>query len=157
MSQATLKSILDAVKVRVESLSLTDTTKGSPGGVVPVVLRKLPRRGETLDPPTQITISPPDAPDQVQYAFFGGQWWKYTVLITIICPNDKDLVSNIDIYTQWRESIRGLFLTTDNPGTNLGVPAVFDARVRPMVLFNRGMLSAGFDFQQLGVEFTATS
>ena len=150
MSQ--LNSILDAVVTRVASLGLIKDSV-----VIPVVKRKLPRRQETMDSPTTITVSPPDAPDSVIYAAFGAQWWSYTVNITVVSPNDQDLASNIDTYTGWRDQIKALFMPPFASPPLVGVPLVWDMRVKPQVLFHRSMLAMNYDYQQIAVEFLSTA
>ena len=143
-----LSDLLDYVKSRIDVLGLVDPVYG----VVQVVRRKLPRKAESLDPPVQITVSLPDAPDEILYAHFTGNWWKYTIQITVIRPTDQNVDTNIELYTEWRELIRNLFTSFVSIPA---IPNVFDARVRPLTLFNRAMLASNYDYQSLSVEFTS--
>lgn len=151
MPTATLEKIMDVVVDRIDDLGLQFE-----GEAIPIAKRKLPRKAQTIDPSTLITVSIPDSPDQLVYAAFGVQWWKYSIEITVIGKNDMNLVKNLDIYTQFRELIRAKFLPPFSQPIWDEIPEVFDLRVRPMVLFNRAWLAQNYDYQQLGLEATAT-
>jgi hypothetical protein len=128
------------------------------GTVIPVKKRKLPRKGEVLDPPVQITVSCSDTPDRVRYASFARHWKYYLVYVTVIGPNQQDNVKYLREYAEMRDRLMAPFFK--QPGTDLtypmlGVPGVFDMRVEPLTFMHRGMLANGYDYQQFGVDFTA--
>ncbi len=138
-----LNTILDAVVNQVGSLGI------SFNGAIQVVKRKLPKKGETVDPVPQITVSNREQGEDFKwYTFSNGLLMVYYIEVTIIAANNRDQLTNIPNYAQWREQIRTLFA---RPLLN-GAPTVWDMRVIPKVFLDRRMISDNYDYQQLVVQ-----
>ena len=156
LTKSILDKILYAVESRVSALGLTDpwvedgVCNNKP---IPVVRRMLPRRTEVLDPPTQITVSPPDAPDKTIYYGFGSVVYVYTIIITVVSPNNQDITTPITPYTQMRERIKDAFSSFQSYPV-LNVPGCFDMRVEMYTLFNRGMLAQNYNYQSIALQIT---
>lgn len=147
---STLNDCLNAMQVDVASLNLQ-----TPGGIqIPVVIRKLPKKDETLDPPTQITICAKEVPETVKEITFANQVWLiYHLLITVVSPNNTDdSATNIPLYTTWRQSIRQKF-----QGLNFATPitAVKNLETEQDVFLDRKAISDLYDYQAVGVEIEA--
>lgn len=148
MSQLT--TILDTVVQGVTALGLQLN-----GKVLPVVKRKLPKKQEVVDLGAQITVSGTvDVDRQKPWAFGAGTGTAlyrvdYRIEITLICPNDNDAVTNLDAYTQFRESIRQAFRNAPLAGTQ-----VYDQKFDDGPFLDRGNMHDGYDYQQVVIKMS---
>lgn len=145
MSDSVLNSILDATVKKVKQLGLSYK-----GGIVPVVKRKLPKKEETVDPARQITICGAQKVDKLSWLAFGVKRMEYVVQIVIICPNNDDQASDIEIYSFWRQTIRDDFAEPPLAG----VSEVWDMDVLEGEFLNRDEISANYDYQEIPVKVT---
>lgn len=150
-----LNSLLDAVVKTIQALNCQLN-----GESVPVVKRKLPKKEQSVDPAVQITVcASEDVDEQKYHDFTGAMRVTYVFEITIISPNNDDQLTNLDIYTEWRESIRMRFKKppfvvyygTDENGALLPV-TVFQMRVLPGKFLDRKLISDNYDYQMLRLE-----
>lgn len=139
---------------QVAALNLLSPVDGTT--VIPVVRKKLSRAERVLDPVVQIIVFRPETPEKVRQMAFGANWYTYSFIVAITYPGNQDLVSNLTTYSTHRDSIKALFGSfTTYPV--FGVAGVFDMRVRPDVFLPRSMIAINYDYQAVGVDFTATS
>lgn len=150
-----LNALMDAIVATIQELNCQLN-----GESVPVVKRKLPKKEQQVDPAVQITVcAAEDVEDQQYHDFTGAMRVTYAFEITIISPNNDDQLTNLDLYTEWRESIRMRFKKppfvvyygTDESGVALPV-TVFQMRVLPGKFLDRNLISENYDYQMLRLE-----
>jgi hypothetical protein len=122
-----------------------------PSAPITVVKRKLPKKDETLQPPTQIIVCLGPKADDLGWWSFGVKKMRYYVEITFVSPNNNDNASNLDLYTQWRQQIRNHFAKPPL----VGCASVVDLDVLGGNFLPRtGKLSTLYDYQQIIVRVT---
>lgn len=136
-------SLLTAVAARVEDLGF------NLDGAVPVVIRKLPKKGETVDAPVQITICHPEYPFKIERLSFQDKNVEIEVQVVIVSPNKGDQSSNIDVYNHWLEIIAQEF---EQPEL-AEVEEVWDTDVRTGVFLDRASLSNSLDYVGITIVF----
>lgn len=121
---------------------------GTTSGVIPVVLRKLPKKGEQIDPDIQITVCKAETPEIVVFYAFGVVKVRYPIEITIISPNNRNQFTGIDYYANWRQVIR--YALQKPPVLNLTQnTTAFDVDNIPQNFFDRREISDLYDYQQI--------
>lgn len=135
--------ILDAVVAKVEGLNL------QLDGTVPVVKRKLPKKGQTVDQPVQITVCLDEKPFTIERLSFEDKNVEILVLVVIISPNRGDQATNLPLYTEWQQQIADLF---EMPLLD-GVAEVWDTDVEQEVFLDRQALATSLDYQAIGLRF----
>jgi hypothetical protein len=140
--------IQDAMVTAVEGLNLTLNTVP-----VPVAKRKVPRRGETVDPVPQIVVVQlGKPPPPVLASFEGDLTYRYTEAVIIIAANNEDNLTNLATYQQWYESIRRLF---QQPLAVAGIAGkVTWTMTNPERLIDPREVAEGYDYLSLGVTVT---
>ncbi|MBP3956325.1 hypothetical protein J8F10_13625 [Gemmata sp. G18] len=142
-----LDTILDAVVTAVRELNFKLTGPGS----VPVVKRKLPKREEAVDPSEQVTVSGAAELDSVTPIAFGDVFRvRYRVEVTLVTSNKNDQVKNLPEYLAFRQQVRQLF----RKPPLVGAAAVVDLDVVGGEFLDRGMISQGYDYQQVVIRVT---
>jgi hypothetical protein len=117
------------------------------GSIVPVVIRKLPKRREPLDSARRITVNAVEIPDSVRRMAFGSRFLvKYRVEITLVEPNDNDAVTNLTEHTDWKEATRARYQA---PGV-LAAVGVTRVEIDNSPLLDRRNLVDGYDFTRVG-------
>lgn len=130
-------SILDGVVSMMQALELPP----------PVVKRKAPKREALVDAATQITVSTGGDPEQLSQLALGGVLKvRYPVDVSIIAPNPDDYLTNLDTYTDWRESIRNKFRPPWTDPIVPGVAQVFDIDIDPGVFLDRDKIKDFYDY-----------
>jgi hypothetical protein len=123
---------------------------GTTSGVIPCVLRKLPKKGEQIDPDILLTICKAETPEDVKFYAFGVVKVRYPIEITIISPNNMDNYTNINYYANWRQTIR--LALQKPPVLNLTENTyAFDVDNTPQNFLDRREISDIYDYQQIVV------
>lgn len=105
-----LGDILDEIVSEINKLELVYPPNSPDAVEVPVKKRKLPRVGETIDTLPMICVCPAERGEQSKR--LGAQYEvKYFAEIVLISANNDDQRANLDLFLDWREKIRNLFLT----------------------------------------------
>lgn len=117
---------------------------------LPVLIRKLPKLGETLDSAPVVLICPTEQPEKIiDYATEGLVYVEYGVEIVIVAANNQDYLSNLDSYLNFRQQIRLLFQGT----TLTGAPTVCDMDMIPEAPIDRALVAADYDYSAISVRF----
>lgn len=146
--------LLDGVVRRIQGINPALAARP-----VPVVKRKAPKREETLDPPTQYTVSIDEDGLEFEYIAMGQGSLTYPVEITLISSNEGDFLQNLPEYIRLHEAVLDLFTPKNLPlGLIPGVANVWDVRVRADQRFiDRGALYRGlYDLTRLLVHVKIT-
>lgn len=120
---------------------------GTTAGIIPVVLRKLPKKSEVIDPDIQITVCKAETPETVQFYAFGVVKVRYPIEITIISPNNRNQYTNIDYYANWRQVIRLALQMPPVLNLTQGTTA-FDVDNEPKDFLDRREIADIYDYQQ---------
>ena len=146
-------SILNAFVSQIGTLSISLL-----GVMVPVAKRKLPKKDEQLNPPVQIVVCSDVLADQLGWMCFGTLKMRYRVQVVIISPNNNDNLTNLPVYTQWRQQIRNLFDGYIKGGVLLpGIsPPVYDMDYRGGSFLPRDRLAQTYDYQDLNYDVMTT-
>lgn len=135
-----LSAILDAV---VETEQAAGLLIG--GNAITVVKRKLPTAGDAVDAAYQVTVSGAEDPERCRRIAFNSRWMiVYVIEITLIVPT-ADMLTNLDSVTNWREAVRRHYM---GAGV-LSDTAVKRVEVEPGTLFDRSLLAANYDYDQV--------
>ncbi len=111
-----------------------------------IVKRKLPKREEGVDVSYQVTISGAEDVDRIERIAFGSVFRvQYRIEMTLVIPNDRDQLTNLDDVANWREATRARYMKP-NP---IAVAQVKRVEIEDGALFNRTTLSEGYDFDQV--------
>jgi hypothetical protein len=155
---STLYSLLGAVNTKITALNLAYNSTP-----VPIQVLKRPRRLDKLEATPCIVIYRPENPESDRLVTFpnpgGSNWVEYLILVVIYAPGNQDLVTNLDVWSNWRDQIRQAFQPP--PGNNgsilslpiLGVTGVFGMRVDPDVFLPASLMSINYDYQAIGIYF----
>lgn len=139
-----LVEILDAVVADHLSANLSIN-----GNLLSVVKRKLPKKEDTVDADYQVTVSGAEMVDRITPIAFGGSYKvSYRVEMTLIVPNDRDQLVNLDAVANWREATRVRYMVRKP----LPVDAVKQVTIVEGVFFDRTLLREGCDYDQVVIE-----
>ncbi|MBP3956466.1 hypothetical protein J8F10_14390 [Gemmata sp. G18] len=139
-----LNDILDAVVADHKAAKLKIGTE-----CLRVVKRKLPKKEEGVDDHFQVTISAAEQADQIVRIAFGNVFKVgYRVEMTLITPNDRDQLTNIDTIAAWREATRARYMKP-NP---IAVSAVKQVEIIDSLFLDRSTLADGYDFDQIALQ-----
>ena len=148
--------VQDLVGLRLELVYTQTTVVNGVNVTVPtpqpaaVVKRKGVKREPGVDQPFQITVCKSDLPEEQEYLAFGKSTTRWILEITIVAPNQKDWLTNLDQYAKMREAMRSLYLPPTWTTTALGVAAgVWEVRVDPRGFLDRDQMANMFDDQTL--------
>jgi hypothetical protein len=141
---ANLDTISSAVLAVVQGLTLAGISSAN------ISRKMLPHIGEVIDNLPAILIAAGEAETQTPLSFEGQSDLVYPVEVSIVAAVNRDYVTNLPAFFQWRQQIRQAFL----PGPLLsGAPTVWMVRLRPQAVFDRsdldknyGYISVSFDF-----------
>lgn len=121
---------------------------------VPVVVRKLPKKEETLDTVPVFVVAPSERPESIEP--FGSEdqvLVKYLTECVFIGPGDGDFTSNLDTWLTYREQVRRLF-QFGIPGIQLPNQAnLFFAEILPEAPLDRASLNVSYDYSGLAFRF----
>lgn len=141
-----LNDILDRVVTIQNGLGLT-----LDGHVLTAVKRALPKREEQVDLSFQVTVSGQEQVDECTRIGFGGKWRVvYSVDVTLITPNDRDMLKHLPEHTDWREATRATYMAT-NP---LALPGVKGVEVVRSPMLMRSKLAKGYNYNQVSLIVT---
>ncbi len=133
--------IMTAVKTQIDTLSISIN-----GSAVTSVIRKLPKKEQTVDAAAQITISPTQMEPKVTPIAFGNRFaHEYDVEITVISHNDNDQFTNLDTYATIKQNITNLFLLP----SSIAVTGVWNIRMLDNDFHDRKFVISGYDYMQL--------
>lgn len=123
---------------------------------VQVKVRKLPKHQETVDDPLPlIAIVPSTKPDK-DVPFDTGRdggirkLRTYTVQIVIIAAGNKDAISNLDVYQEWREQIANSFAKP----RSVEHGKLLTTKFIPDVVIDRRVYSANYDYSGQAVQYS---
>lgn len=136
-AQAT--SVLDAITaamvVMIQGLGLVANNQ--------VTRKLLPHVGEGIDSPPCIQVCAGEPEDDDPRDFELGQYLVYPVEVDIIAAVNRDYVTQLPTFMQWRKQIRQLFIPA---GVGGAAPTVWQTRWYAKPLFDRGDLNAQYGF-----------
>lgn len=148
-----LEAIFTDFSTLIQSLNLT--IPGSPistdgistePAILPIVVRKGPKRQPKIDPPSHITISKAQEPEKKIKIAFGHMATVWTIEITMIAPNYGDWVRNLTTYTLYRQRIAALFGPPYSDPLLPTTPGVYNLVIVPDEFLNRDeMAQANID------------
>lgn len=116
-----------------------------------VVKRKLPQK-EEADRAYQVTVCGAELVDRIKRIAFGGlHKVTYSVLVTLVTPNDHDALVYLTEHTNWREAVRARYMAAVAPLPNLNIQQI---DVVPAPMLDRSALAEGYDFDQVALEIT---
>jgi len=138
-----LDALLEAIVADVSTLGITLNA-------VPVrtVKRKGAKHEIGVDDPTQITVAQAaEAHEKTLFHAFGqAPTTEWLLEINICSPNNRDYLTNLPTYAQWREEIKALFAPPALLNTNLwNTPGVWDVRPEPGKFLDRGDMADNLD------------
>lgn len=123
------------------------------GATIPVEIRKMPTKMDTIDPGTQILIVPDDMPPKIErYGMMmpsrprGIGRYIYSTDVVLIAPNKMDWAKNLSLYTRWLELMMRTF--SGPSGLVFGsqsIDGLQDVRAVPLSFLNRKQMLAGYD------------
>jgi len=134
----------DLITSIVSSLSALNLNLS--GNPVPISVRKLPLKQETIDPPTQVIVCPGDTPEEFRRASYNNHFfYSPQVQVVIITPNDAQEYTNLNTYLQWREQIAGALVAISGP---LALSVEYD------VPLDREQVADNYDYISLNARAT---
>jgi hypothetical protein len=143
--------ILDDVAGIVQGLGLAGVVSGK------VAKRMLPKAGPfdaTIDgDPPWIFVSPGPEPVTIEGIGFEAIETGYPVEIAIVYPNNRDFVTQLAQFEEWRSRVADYF------GSEVDMPTaaeVVDVQVMPQSFFDRGLLSQNYGYVSVPVLFVAS-
>ena len=144
-------SILEAVGTVITNLNLNFTP---PGGVIinpSVTVLKEPKFQRQIDSPMPVIMVAPSIERQVieQASAEGYVFVTYPVEVAISAAGNRDFVTNIDIWLNWRQQIRSQFCATLLPG----VSQVFLSDADPDPAWDRELIQSNYDRSSLTLRF----
>lgn len=131
-----LNPIMNGIATAVGNLGLTWSA-----AAIPVSVRKIPTRGQTLDACPQIVVCkgrPPQATADSK-----GKAVRYFVNVVLIAPNDDDQLSNIDDSQAFDEIVRNNLERV--PVQQFGVGAVWDVRCTHLENYQPHEIAQGYE------------
>ncbi len=141
-----LNDIMDEVVTVQAALAL------SVGGhATTVVKRALPKREEEVDLSFQVTVSGKEQVDKCTRIAFGGKWRVvYSLDITLITPNDRDMLTHLPEHMDWRETTRARYMGQ----TPLATAGVKGVEVVDSPMLPRNKLAQGYNYNQVSLLVT---
>lgn len=127
---------LSAVKVMIDGLALSGAS---------TAIRMLPKAEETIDTLPLIAIAPGD-PERVTQETFedeSGVNVVYSVDVVTIAASNRDFVTNLDRYLNWRQQVRRLFQSNELTGQLVG-GKVWKIEIEPDPAFDRAALNRNY-------------
>lgn len=117
-----------------------------------VVKRALPKREETVDPEYQVTVNAAEQPEDCARLGFGDKWRVvYSVEITLISPNERDMLTGLVEHTEWREVSRTVYM---GQRPLAAVSAVKGVEVVKSPMLPRSKLAQGYNYNQVSLIVT---
>lgn|SRR5215469_3619172 len=137
-----LDGLLNALVQDVTGLALTLS-----GTAVATVKRKGPKREPGIDDPTLVTVAKAEEHETAIFHAFGKPpTTEWLLEINICSPNNRDYLTNLPTYAQWREQIKALFSPAQIFTTNLWKTAgVWDVRPEPGKFLDRSAMAQNLD------------
>jgi hypothetical protein len=133
-----IEPILQAVAIKVAALNPTIAAQP-----VPVVVRKLARRQEGVDPARQLTVCKSPVPEETRR--FGGKYdldtWR--VRLSVEAPNNDDQVANLDDYSTLRQQLIDGF--KKKPDDLMGLDNLRDVRAVPAEFLDYEKIEQNYD------------
>lgn len=146
---AMLTQVLNAIVQDIEGLALElvyNVNNVPTAQPATVVKRKGVKREPGVDQPFQITVCKSDEPEDQDYLAFGQSTTRWKIDITIVAPNQKDWLTNLDQYAAMREQIRTLYLPPKlNNSVLANASGIWEVRVDPRGFLDREQMANLFD------------
>ncbi len=111
----------------------------------PVVVRKGPKKEPAVDAATQITVARAVEGERKVKIAFGHLATVWPIEITLIAPNNDDFVTNMGMYSLYRQQIAALFGPPYSAPLLPTAPGVYDLEIRPDEYLNRGDMANNVD------------
>ena len=160
--------ILNTVAWNIQGLGLSFLNQPQVGkptaaqqrsAVVPVNIRKLPTKEETLDTTPLICVCPHETPPRPEILSFEagcGIQRRYYVEVVIIASGGRDFYTNLDVWLNWRQQINGLFQQTPLAGSVWpGAAQVFQMMADEGYVIARDQINDNYEYSGLGYWFIA--
>lgn len=124
------------------------------GAEVPVVIRKLPLKMETIDPATQILIVPDETPPKIERYGMATPTYptgiartRFMTDIVVVSPNNLDYAKHIPTYVSWLQLISETFSApTGLVFGSQSVDGLQDCRCQPKQFLAKSKLNASYDY-----------
>lgn len=145
MAASVFNAVADATVQAVSSLGLQFGAAS-----LPVLKRKLPKIGETLESLPCLIVCP-STPEKAKYLCFGKVKVQYAFQIVMVAAGNRDFAANLGTYLDWREQVRRLL---QKKGALTGVAEVFDQDAIPEVVIDRNAVNSNYDYSALGLIVT---
>ena len=122
------------------------------GNPLPINLRKLPAREETLDELPLICVCPHDRPERFRQLSFEddcGVEKQYFIQVALILAGGRDLSTNIEVVTNYRQRVSRAFSRAPLVGGGPGAALVWDMQPEFETVFDRGAIADNYDYDLL--------